>query len=95
MFLFSNPCHGPEFLVAPFHEFVAGKLVQLCQVAGYGLFHVPGRELVVAVGTADRFLDDLVDDAQFDNVLRRRFKCLGCLGALRAVRPEDGGAPFR
>ena len=28
---------------------------------------------VVAVGAADRLLDDLIDNAQFDNVLRRRF----------------------
>ena len=49
---------------------------------------------MVTVGTADRFFDDLVDDAEFDNVLRCRLKRFCSLGAFRAVRPKDGSAPF-
>ena len=55
---------------------------------------VPCHGVVVAVGAADGFPDDLVDDLKLLDILRGQLERLGGLRPLGAVGPEDGGAPF-
>src|ERR1041384_1851350 len=64
-------------------------------------FHHPsfqggGRPFGVAVGPADGFGDDGVDDAQFEVVAGGEFEGIGGsgVGLLVGLLPEDGGAAF-
>ena len=52
-------------------DFDGGFVVEVGEAGGDGIANGTDGALVVAVRAADRLFDDLIDDAEHDEVLRR------------------------
>jgi hypothetical protein len=71
LLLLCHTGHGTEFLVAILNQLFRCHLLQLCQMLADGRTHGLGSGFVVTVGATCRFMDDLVDHAQLDDILGR------------------------
>ena len=49
---------------------------------------------MVAVRAAIWFRNNFIDDAEFHQIVRRQFECLGRLGGVSSIFPQNGGAGF-
>src|SRR3989338_8924872 len=58
-------------------------------------FKVGGRLDGIMVGAAERFGNDLVNNAEFAQIFRRDLERFGGQRGLDGVAPEDGSATFR
>ena len=81
-------------MVTFFEEVVDFEATQVANGLDEISFQVVGGFVGVAVGAAEGFGDDRVDDFEFGQVGRGEFQGGSGCGGFGAVAPEDGGAGF-
>src|SRR5262249_3743121 len=89
--------HAADFLVAAPQDLLHPYGTQVAQVAQHVSLEGVAHLAVVAVGAAERLADDVVDDAELEQVTRRQPQRFGGqrLGLLVRLLPQDAGAPLR
>ncbi len=75
-------------------EFFDGDAFEFAQSFVDVAFDVVGGGAGVAVGGAEGFLDDFVDDADLLEVFAGEFEGLGGIGGIFAALPQNAAAPF-
>lgn len=75
--LASHLGHGPEFTIAIFDQFFGGERLEFGQVATDRRTKSLSHCLVVVVSTTYRFMDNLVNDAEMDDILCGRLERFG------------------
>ena len=84
-----------ETLVTLFDEAFDRDFRQFAQLRPQILLHSQPRQATVAVRAADRLFDHVVDDAEFEEVFRRKFERFGRFVLMFAAFPKDARAPLR
>src|ERR1700737_3433011 len=74
---FVKDAHAAELLVALFQQVVHGQVAEVADVAEQVLLERRGHLARVAVGSAERFLDDGIDDSQIEEVAGSQLQRLG------------------
>src|SRR6267142_710466 len=87
--------HFAELLVTSVNQIPDRLIRQRNQLSVQHFLEEPRRRFVVHMRSAFRLANDLIDDAQLFQILRRNFH--GCRRGLcfRRVAPDDRSAPFR
>ena len=93
--IFDEMAVGAEFLVALFQPFGRRHGHEFVQVFEQVRLQIGGGDRVVVVRAAQRFGNDFVHEAEFQQVFGGDFEGFGGLGRGGAVLPENGGATFR
>src|SRR5882724_9841405 len=87
--------HFAELLVTSVNQIPDRLIRQRNQLSVQHFLQKPRRRFVVHMRSAFRLANDLIDDAQLFQILRRNFHGCRCGLCFRRVAPDDRSAPFR
>src|SRR6266850_5873017 len=87
--------HFAKLLVTSVNQIPDRLIRQRNQLSVQHFLQKPRRRFVVHMRSAFRLANDLIDDAQLFQILRRNFHGCRCGLCFRRVAPDDRSAPFR